>query len=69
MQGELTELRKRADEFEHMFNEALNESKDRLKEVEESQLKLAQLQTTLERYFTVVLKRNKDNFGAFILII
>lgn len=49
MQGEITELRKRADEFECMFNEVQNESKERLKEVEESQLKLAQLQTTLER--------------------
>lgn len=49
MQGEITELRKRADEFECMFNEVQNESKERLKEVEESQLKLAQLQITLER--------------------
>lgn len=49
MQGEIVELRKRVDEFEHMFNKAQNESKDRLKQVEESQLKLAQLQTTHER--------------------
>lgn len=49
MQEEIMELRKRADEFEHMFNEAQTESKERLKEVEESQLKLAELQTTLER--------------------
>lgn len=50
MQGEITELKKRVDEFEHMYNEVQNESKARLKEVEESQLKVAQLQDTLERY-------------------
>ncbi|KAL8125673.1 hypothetical protein AgCh_013076 [Apium graveolens] len=47
-QEEITELRKRADEFLCMFNEVQNESKDRLKEIEESQLKLARLQTILE---------------------
>ncbi|XP_074354519.1 uncharacterized protein LOC141693345 isoform X2 [Apium graveolens] len=46
---EITELRKRADEFLCMFNKVQNESKDRFKEIEESRLKLAQLQTTLER--------------------
>ena len=49
MQEEITELRNRADEFLCMFNKVQHESKDRFKEIEESQLKLAQLQTTHER--------------------
>lgn len=61
MQGEITELRKRADEFECMFNEVQNESKERLKEVEESQLKLAQLQITLERQLHSCNTEEKKN--------
>ncbi|KAL8155327.1 hypothetical protein AgCh_000636 [Apium graveolens] len=60
-QEELTELRKRADEFLCMFNEVQNESKDRLKEIEESQLKLAQLQTTLERLELNVSNLESEN--------
>ncbi|KAL8093417.1 hypothetical protein AgCh_035336 [Apium graveolens] len=60
-QEEITELRKRADEFLCMFNEVQNESKDRLKEIEESQLKLAQLQTTLERLELNVFNLESEN--------
>ncbi|KAL8155325.1 hypothetical protein AgCh_000634 [Apium graveolens] len=58
---EITELRKRADEFLCMFNEVQNESKDILKEIEESQLKLAQLQTTLERLELNVSNLESEN--------
>lgn len=50
MQGEVRELKKRVEDFEYMYNEVQKESKARLKEVEESQMKVAQLQDTLERY-------------------
>ncbi|KAL8104583.1 hypothetical protein AgCh_028701 [Apium graveolens] len=62
-QEEITELRKRGDEFLCMFNEVQNESKDRLKEIEESQLKLAQLQTTLERLELNVSNLESENQG------
>lgn len=61
LKGEIVELRKRVDEFEHMFNKAQNESKDRLKQVEESQLKLAQLQTTHERLELNVSNLESEN--------
>ncbi|KAL8099974.1 hypothetical protein AgCh_032294 [Apium graveolens] len=60
MQEEITELRKRP-EFLCMFNEVQNESKDKLKEIEESQLKLAQLQTTLERLELNVSNLESEN--------
>lgn len=50
MQDEITELRKRVDEFEKSLSEAEKESQARLKEAEESQLKALQLQENIERY-------------------
>lgn len=61
LKGEIRELKKRVDEFEHMYNEVQNETKARLKEVEESQLKVAQLQDTLERLELNVSNLESEN--------
>ena len=49
MQGEIRELKKRFDEFEQKYSEVENESKARLKEAEDSQLKVSELQEAIER--------------------
>lgn len=49
MQDEILEFKKRVEEFEKKFNEVDNESKNRLKELEESQAKISGLQETIER--------------------
>lgn len=48
-QVEVGELKKKIEEFEEKFAEVENESKARLKEAEEAQLKAMQLQETIER--------------------
>ncbi|KAJ9563359.1 hypothetical protein OSB04_008519 [Centaurea solstitialis] len=43
------ELKKRVEEFEQKYHEIENKSRDTLKELEDSQLKVSQLQETIER--------------------
>lgn len=50
MQEEIRELKKRVVEFEQSYSEAEKESKTRLQEAEEAQMKVSQLQETIERY-------------------
>lgn len=52
VQGELGELKKKIEEFEEKYSEAEKESKTRLKEAEEAQLKAMLLQETIERQST-----------------
>lgn len=52
MQGEVRELKKKIEEFEKNYSEAEKESKTRLREAEEAQLKAALLQETIERQST-----------------
>ncbi|CAI9293048.1 unnamed protein product [Lactuca saligna] len=49
LEDEILEFKKRVEEFEKKFNEVDNESKNRLKELEESQAKISGLQETIER--------------------
>ncbi|GLT55527.1 hypothetical protein SLA2020_286420 [Shorea laevis] len=49
LEGEVRELKKKIEEFEKNYSEAEKESKTRLKEAEEAQLKAALLQETIER--------------------
>ena len=49
VQNEILELKKRIEEFEQKYHEVENKSKDRLKELEDSQFKVSQLQETIER--------------------
>ncbi|XP_071726546.1 myosin-12 [Rutidosis leptorrhynchoides] len=49
LEDEVVELKKRVEEFEQKFNEVESESKDRLRELEESQVKILGLQETIER--------------------
>ncbi|CAH1448795.1 unnamed protein product [Lactuca virosa] len=49
LEDEILEFKKRVEEFEQKFNEVDNESKNRLKELEESQAKISGLQETIER--------------------
>ncbi|XP_022152731.1 myosin-12 [Momordica charantia] len=49
LEVEVGELKKKIEEFEEKFAEVENESKARLKEAEEAQLKAMQLQETIER--------------------
>lgn len=49
MQDEILEIKKRFEEFEQKYSEVENECKDRLKELEESQVKITGLQETIER--------------------
>ncbi|XP_059651763.1 myosin-12 [Cornus florida] len=49
LEGEISELKKRVEEFEQKYTEVQNESTARLKEVEESQQRALQLQETIER--------------------
>ena len=52
VQGELGELKKKFEEFEEKYSKAEKESKTRLKEAEEAQLKATLLQETIERQST-----------------
>ncbi|KAK3025057.1 hypothetical protein RJ639_044808, partial [Escallonia herrerae] len=49
LEDEVREMKKRVEEFEQKYSEVQNESGARLKEVEESQLKVLQLQEIIER--------------------
>ncbi|GJT31482.1 myosin-12 isoform X2 [Tanacetum coccineum] len=49
LEDEIVGLKKRFEEFEQKYNEVENESKERLKELEESQVKISGLQETIER--------------------
>lgn len=49
LEDEIFEFKKRVEEFEQKFNEVEIESKNRLKELEESQAKISGLQETIER--------------------
>ncbi|KAJ9565601.1 LOW QUALITY PROTEIN: hypothetical protein OSB04_001567 [Centaurea solstitialis] len=49
LEDEILELKKRVEEFEHMYSEVENESNARLKELEESQVKISGLQDTIQR--------------------
>lgn len=49
LEGEITELKKRVEEFEQKYSEVENESKARLKQAEDSQLKVLELQEAIER--------------------
>lgn len=49
MQDEISELKKRLTEFEQTYSEVQKESQARLREAEESQLRVLQLQETIGR--------------------
>ena len=49
MQEEIAELNKRVAEFEQTYSEVQKESQARLREAEESQLRVLQLQETIGR--------------------
>ncbi|CAK9144802.1 unnamed protein product [Ilex paraguariensis] len=49
LEGEVRELKKRMQEFEQKYSDVQTESRARLKEVEESQLRATQLQEAIER--------------------
>ena len=49
VQDEIVELKKRVEEFQHKYSEVENESNARLKDIEESQVKISGLQDTIER--------------------
>lgn len=49
VQDEIVELKKRVEEFEQKYKEVENESRNRLKELEESQAKISGFQETIER--------------------
>ncbi|KAI8566857.1 hypothetical protein RHMOL_Rhmol02G0074800 [Rhododendron molle] len=49
LEGAITELKKRVEEFEQKYSEVENESKARLKQAEDSQLKVSELQEAIER--------------------
>lgn len=49
MQQEITELKKMIEDFEHTYSEVQKESQARLREAEESQIKILQLQETIGR--------------------
>ncbi|KAL6989253.1 hypothetical protein U1Q18_015005 [Sarracenia purpurea var. burkii] len=49
MRSVIREINKRVEEFEQKYTEVENESKARLKEAKDSQLKVSELQETIER--------------------
>lgn len=49
MQQEITELKKMIEDFEHTYSEVQKENQARLREAEESQIKILQLQETIGR--------------------
>lgn len=49
MQQEIRELKKMIEDFEHTFSEVQKESQARLREAEESQIKILQLQEIIGR--------------------
>jgi myosin-5 len=59
LEGELRELKKKIEEFEEKYSKAEKESKTRLKEAEEAQLKATLLQETIER-----LELNSSNLES-----
>ncbi|PWA57596.1 myosin-like protein XIF [Artemisia annua] len=57
----IVELKKRFEEFEHKYNEVENESKERLKELEESQVKIPGLHETIERSYANLSNLESEN--------
>lgn len=49
MQEEIRELKKKVEDFEHSYSELQKESQARVRESEESQIKVLQLQETIGR--------------------
>lgn len=50
LQEVITELKKRVEEFEQTYSKVEKESHARLKEAEEAQIRVSQLQENIERY-------------------
>ena len=61
MQDEIVKLKKRFEEFEQKYNEVENKSKERLKELEESQVKLSGLDKTIERSYENLSNLESEN--------
>ena len=58
IQEELIEFKSKAEEFERKYSEVQKQTETLIKETEESQSKLSQLQEMIERY--VCQKKKKD---------
>lgn len=58
LQEEITELKKKVEEFEQAYSKVELESNARFKEAEEAQMKAAQLQESIERYLVVLLLKH-----------